>query len=61
MSKPSEEIQKRFKEFVDSRQELREALDTAPDVFAHTTVASATMIQIILDWIDENFTNPKVQ
>ena len=53
MAKPSEEIQEKLHKFMDANPDIKQqVMDMTPEGVA---VASAAMIQAILEWLDENF------
>ncbi len=55
MAKPSEEIGKKLLDWVETHPDTKQSLRQAPDDIVYTTIASATMIQMILNWLDEKF------
>lgn len=51
--KPSEQIQAKMRDFLAINPDIKKLIMS--DDPNSTTLASAVMIQVILDWLDENF------
>lgn len=57
--KPSKQIEQKLKDMIEKDADLRDAIEGKAEVdpiqLNSVTVASAVMIQAILDWLDEKF------
>lgn len=53
--KPSEQIKQKMLEFLDQSPDIKEKIVGSKYDPESVAVASAVMIQAILDWLDENF------